>query len=444
MTFLTGKHLDRRALLKGVGAAIALPALDAMRPALAAPSKTAKQALRIAVVYVPNGIVMKDWKPSETGKDFAFTRILKPLEPFRRDITLLSGLANHAANKAKGGGHAKATGSFLSGAEPKYTAGADVRAGITFDQVAAKHWRAETRVPSLQLGCEDARMVGNCDTGSSCAYTNTLSWKDADTPLAVEVNPRSVFERLFGTVDPSLSPEVRARRALYRKSILDATRETTQRLTSTLGGGDRRKLDEYLTGIREVEARIAAADKDQITPPIDKPAGIPFEYSDYVTLMFDLQAIAFQADLTRVSTMMLGREGSVRTYPEIGVPDPHHPLTHHRGHPDFIEKVARINCYHVELFARFLKRLKDTTDGEGTLLDHSAILYGSALSDGNAHSNFDLPLLLAGHAGGLPGARYVTAEPKTPVSNLFVQILNGVGIETASFADSTGRLDLTA
>jgi hypothetical protein len=444
MTFLTGKCLDRRTLLKGLGASVALPVLDAMRPAMAAASKGGKQALRVAVVYVPNGIVMKDWKLAVTGRDFAFTRILKPLEPFREDITVLSGLANLAANKARGGGHAKATGSFLSGTPPKYTAGADVRAGVTFDQIAAQRWASETRVPSLQIGCEDARMVGNCDTGSSCAYTNSLSWKNPETPLAVEVNPRSVFERLFGAADPSLSPEVRARRALYRKSILDVTRGNTQRLIAELGPADQRRMDEYLTGIREVEKRIEAAAKDPVTPPAEKPSGIPFEYTEYVKLMFDLQAIAFQADLTRVSTMMLGREGSVRTYPEIGVPDPHHPLTHHRGHPDFIEKVTKINCFHVELFAYFLERLKSTADGDGTLLDHSAILYGSALSDGNAHSNFDLPLVAAGHAGGIRGGRHIAAESGTPVANLFVQLLNCAGLETESFADSTGQLDLRA
>jgi len=442
MNFVTGKHIDRRMLLKGIGSAIALPLLDAMRPAFAAPATTGKHPRRIAVVYVPNGIVMKDWKVESAGTDFAFTRIMKPLEPFRSDLTVLSGLANHAATKAKGGGHAKATGSFLSGAEPKYTAGADVRAGVTFDQLAAQRWSKETRVASLQIGCEDSRMVGNCDTGSSCAYTNTLSWKDPETPLSVEVNPRSVFERLFGTVDPSLPADVRARRALYRKSILDQTKASTEQLLGTLGSTDRRKMDEYLTGIREVETRIAVAERDPVTPPSEKPSGIPFEYSEYVKLMFDLQVIAFQSDLTRVSTMMLGREGSVRTYPEIGVPDPHHPLTHHRGHPDFIEKVTKINCFHVELFASFLKKLKATPDGDGSLLDHSAILYGSALSDGNAHSNFDLPLVLAGHAGGIRGGRHVAVGAKTPVANLFAGMLNRAGIETASFADSTGLLEL--
>jgi hypothetical protein len=287
-------------------------------------------------------------------------------------------------------------------------------------------------------------MVGNCDTGSSCAYTNSLSWRDPETPLAVEVNPRSVFERLFGTVDPSLDPQTRARRALYRKSILDRTRENAQKLASDLGASDKRKLDEYLTGIREVERRIENSENDKRLPPIEKPSGIPFEFSQYVKLMFDLQVIAFQSDLTRVSTMMLGREGSVRTYPEIGVPDPHHPLTHHRGHPDFIEKVTKINCYHVELFAYFLEKLKATADGDGSLLDHSAILYGGALSDGNQHSNTNLPLLVAGHAGGIRGGRHVVTEAQTPAANLFVHMLNSVGIEQESFADSTGRLDLSA
>jgi hypothetical protein len=439
MNFITRKHISRRAVLRGIGAAVALPAFDAMFPAMAAPAAAPR---RLAVVYVPNGIIMKDWKPAGTGADFEFTRILKPLERFRQDVTLLSGLANHAAEKARGGGHAKATGSFLSAAPPKYTAGPDVHAGVTFDQLIAQHWGKDTRVPSLQLGCEDSRMVGNCDTGSSCAYTNTLSWRNADTPLAVEVNPRSVFERLFGTVDPSLTADVRARRALYRKSILDRTREDARRLMTELGAADRRRLDEYLTDIRELETRIAAAEKDPITPPSEKPSGIPFEYKEYVKLMFELQAIGFQSDLTRVSTMMLGREGSVRTYPEIGVPDPHHPLTHHRGHPDFIERVARINTFHVDLFSAFLDRLKATRDGDGTLLDHSTVLYGSALSDGNAHSNVDLPLVVAGHGGGVKGGRHIASEAGTPVANLFVELMNAAGVETEHFGDSTGRVDL--
>ena len=440
MTFITGKHLSRRSLLRGTGVAVALPFLDAMHPAFAAP---VKQVRRLGVVYVPNGIIMKQWSPAETGKDFQFTRILKPLEPFRGDITVISGLQNHAADEAEGGGHAKASGSFLSGAPPKYTAGADVHAGTTFDQVAAKLWAEETRVPSLQLGCEDSRMIGNCDTGSSCAYTNTLSWKNPDTPLAVEVNPRSVFERLFGNIDPSLDAATRARRALYRRSMLDLTRESTRRLELDLGPADRMKMDEYLTSVREVEQRMTAAEKDTRIPPVDKPSGIPFLYSDYVKLMFDLQVIAFQSDLSRVSTMMLGREGSPRVYPEIDVPDPHHPLTHHRGHPDFIEKVTKINCFHVELFSYFVAKLKATQDGDGTLLDHSAILYGGALSDGNIHSNKNLPLLVAGQPGRerVAGHHIRLPEP-TPATNLFLTLLDGAGVNVETFGDSTGRLDL--
>ena len=440
MNIITGKHLSRRTLLRGAGAAVALPFFDAMQPALAA---TPRPVGRVAVVYVPNGIIMNQWLPAKTGADFEFTRILKPLERFRDDIVIASGLSNHAAVKAKGGGHAKASGSFLSATEPKYTAGADVQAGTTFDQIVAKHFAAESRVASLQLGCEDSRMVGNCDTGSSCAYTNSLSWKNPETPLAVEVNPRSVFERLFGTMDPSLDAATRARRMLYKKSILDLTRQNTQSLAGLLGASDKRKLDEYLTSIREVETRIAKSEHDPEMPTGDKPSGIPFEFREYVKLMFDLQAIAWQSDITRVATMMIGREGSVRTYPEIGVPDPHHPLTHHRNHPDFIEKVTLINTLHVELFSHFLDKLKSTPDGDGTLLDHSIIMYGGALSDGNGHSNHNLPLLVAGHAGGLRGGRHVAARPMTPVANLFVDMMERVGVPTENFGDSTGKLDLT-
>ena len=428
------KQLSRRAILRGAGTAIALPFLDAMVPAFAGPST---QVRRLGVVYIPNGVIMNGWTPEQAGKDFAFTRILKPLEPYRRNLLIISGLANEAASKAQGGGHAKASGSFLSSCPPRYTAGADVHAGTTFDQVAAKQWAAATRVPSLQLGCEDSRMVGNCDTGSSCAYTNSLSWKDPDSPMAVDVNPRSVFERLFGNVDPGLDSKTRAHRALYRRSILDLTRDDAKKLALDLGPGDRRRMDEYLTSVRELEQRTAAAEKDPRIPPIEKPSGIPFQYSEYVKLMFDLQAIAFQSDLTRVSTMMLGREGSVRVYPEIEVPDPHHPLTHHRGHPDFIEKVTKINCFHVELFAYFVNKLNSIPDGDGTLLEHSAILYGGALSDGNAHSNVNLPLLVAGPKRG----EHLKLE-KTPVANLFVGMLNGAGIDVNHFGDSTGRLDI--
>ncbi|MCH2211005.1 MAG: DUF1552 domain-containing protein [Fuerstiella sp.] len=435
---ITDRHLSRRKLLQGTGAAIALPMLNAMQPAIASAAIN-PPIHRIAVVYVPNGIVMKHWTPNQTGTEFPFPRILKSLQPFRDQITVISGLENTAPTKVRGGGHAKASGSFLSGMPPKFTAGADVRAGITFDQVAAGKWASETRVPSLQLGLEDSRMVGNCDSGSSCAYTNSISWKDAETPMPVDVNPRSVFERLFGTVDPGLSAEDRARRLLYRRSILDVTRESTRELFNRLGADDQRRMDEYLTSIREVEKRISDAEKRELIPGINKPSGIPFEFPDYARMMLDLQVIAFQSDLTRVSSIMFGREGSVRTYPEIGVADPHHPLTHHRGHPDFIERVTKINCLHVELFAYFLERLKATQDGAGSLLDRSAILYGGGLSDGNTHSSTDLPLLVAGGLCGT-GGRHIEVD-RQPITNLFVDLLNRVDISTGSFGDSTGRLD---
>ncbi len=285
MNFVTRKNLSRRALLRGTGLAIGLPFLDAMQPALAS-SSAKPQARRVAVVYVPNGIIMKDWTPDGDGLEFK--RILKPLEPYREHVNLITGLSNLASEKAKGGAHAKASGSFLSGAIPKYTAGADVHAGTTFDQVAAQHFAGQTRVPSLQLGCEDSRMIGNCDTGSSCAYTNTLSWKNPDTPMAVEVNPRSVFERLFGTMDPSLDAATRARRALYRNSILDLTKESTESLNRQLGAMDKRKLEEYLTSIREVEQGIRKAEQEPLEIPVgEKPSGIPLLFSEYVKLKFE-------------------------------------------------------------------------------------------------------------------------------------------------------------
>jgi len=442
MTFLTKKSISRRTILRGAGAAVALPFLDAMRPAMAA---AAPAVSRIAVVYVPNGIVMKDWTPTATGTAFEFPRILKPLEAYRSDVTVVSGLANFGAIKVTGGGdHAKAAGSFLSGASPKRTIGADVHSGVSFDQIAAQKLAGKTALASLQMSCEDTRMVGNCDTGFACAYTNCLSWKDEFTPMSPEVNPRSVFERMFGSMDPGLDPETRRRRELYRRSILDLTMDSAKQIQTNLGTNDKRKIDEYLTSLREIESRIQAAEKNNaaFTPSIEKPAGIPLEFVDYIKLMYDLQVIAFQADVTRITTMLVGREGSVRTYPEIGVRDPHHPLTHHRGNPDFIEKVAQINMYHAELFTYFLKRLKETKDGDGNLLDHSAILYGSALSEGNSHNHRDLPLILAGHAGGRKGGQHVKVEPNTPVTNLFRTMLDTTGNHVEAFSDSTGALSI--
>jgi len=410
---ITRKHMPRRTFLKGMGTAIALPMLDAMLPARAAASRAITKApVRLAFVYVPNGIVMKDWTPAATGKDFECTRILKPLEAFRDDLFVLSGLADRNGN-ALGDGpgdHARAGASFLTGVHCKKTAGADIHAGISADQIAAQKMAVETRFPSIELGCEDSRTVGNCDSGYSCAYTNSISWRTPTTPMPPEVNPRMAFERLFGTADLSLDPKTRARRARYRKSILDLVREDTRKLVGTLGPADRRKIEEYLSAVREIEQRIEKAEKDnrEVAPTIEKPAGIPIAFPDYAALMCDLLVVAFRADLTRVATLMIGREGSLRVYPEIDIPDPHHPLTHHRNNPEWIEKVTKINCLHTELFAHFLGKLKSAQEGDGTLLDHSMIVYGSGLSDGNRHTHEDLPVLVAGRGdGGLKPGQHV-------------------------------------
>jgi hypothetical protein len=428
-----------------MGAAIALPMLDAMTPALASVGRTGKAPVRLAFAYVPNGIIMKDWTPQGVGKEFEFTRILKPLQSYREDLLILSGLADHNGNELGDGpgDHARAGASFLTGVHCKKTAGADIRNGVSADQIAARALASQTQLASLELGCEDSPTVGECDSGYSCAYTNSISWRSPTTPMPPEVNPRMVFERLFGTEDFNLDPATRARRARYRASILDLVREDTQRLTGSLGQADRRKMDEYLTSVREIEARIQRAERDHhaITPGIAKPGGIPVAFGDYVSLMFDLQVAAFRTDLTRVSTLMIGREGSMRTYPEINVADSHHPLTHHRNNPDFIEKVTQINTFHIDQFARFLGKLKSIPDGDGTLLDHCMIVYGSGISDGNRHLHENLPILLAGRGdGSLNPGRHLVYENDTPVANLYMTLLDRAGVHPDSFGDATGKL----
>jgi len=446
MRIVTGKHLSRRTVLRGVGAALALPLLDAMSPALAAtPARKAGPApTRLAFVYVPNGIVQEEWLPSNAGRDFELKRILKPLEAFRHDFFVLGGLCDNNGN-ALGDGpgdHARAGASYLTGVHCKKTAGADIQGGISADQIAAQALSSQTRLPSLELGCEDSRTVGNCDSGYSCAYTNSISWRSPTIPMPPEMNPRLVFERLFGNIDRSVDPATRARRAQYRKSILDLVQEDTRGLVTTLGASDRRKIDEYLTAVREIEARIQTAESDnrEIDPGIEKPAGIPIGFRDYLTLMYDLQVLAFQSDLTRVTSLMVGREGSLRVYPEIGVPDSHHPLTHHRNQPEWIEKVKKINELHTELFAYFLGKLKSTPDGDGNLLDHSMIVYGSGLADGNAHTHEGLPVLLAGHGGGLRPGRYLKFPDGTPMTNLYLSLLDRMGVKPETLGDSTGKL----
>jgi hypothetical protein len=443
---VTGRHLPRRTFLRGLGAVIALPALDAMTPAFASASTSTPGAVtRLAFTYVPNGITMADWTPAAEGAGFELPRIMAPLESLRNDVLVLSGLS-HKNGMALGDGpgdHARAAASYLTGVHPRKTAGADIQNGVSVDQVAAQHIGDSTRLRSLEIGCDDSRTVGNCDSGYSCAYTNSLAWKGPATPLPPETNPRLVFERLFGDIDTSLSPEVRARRLRHRRSILDLVTDRTAKLMGELGPTDRRKLDDYLSSIRDIEVRIQKAESDftGMRPGLDKPTGIPVEYADYVKLMFDLQVVAFQTDSTRVVTMMMGREGSSRTYPEIGVPDPHHPLTHHRGNPDWIAKVTKINVLHMELFAGFLKKLKETPDGDGSLLDHSLIVYGSGLSDGNKHTHNDLPVLVAGRGGNFRLGRHVVYPVDTPMTNFYLTLLDRFGVREEQIGDSTGRVE---
>jgi Protein of unknown function (DUF1552) len=439
---VTRKHLPRRTFLRGVGVAIALPLLDSMTPAFASPAVQYRAPLRLAFGYVPNGIMMKDWTPQTAGRDFEFTRILKPLEPFRENLLVLTGLAHRTGASKEAGDHARAGGTYLTGVHPKRTAGADIEVGVSVDQVAAQAVGSETRLPSLELGCEATRLVGSCDAGYSCVYQSSLAWRSPTTPMPPEVNPRLAFERLYGSLETSLDPAARARLNQDRKSILDYVNGRTRKLVATLGPSDRRKIDEYLTAIREIERRIARAENDnrQLTPNIAKPDGIPIDFAEHVRLMHDLLVVAFQADITRVATLLYSREGSNRSYPELGFSDGHHPITHHRNLPDLVEKVTKINSYHVEQFAYLVGKLKSIKEGDGTLLDHLMIVYGSSLSDGNTHRHENLPVVVVGGGGGLKPGRHVVYS-ETPMTNLFLTLLDRMGVRTEKLGDSTGQIE---
>jgi hypothetical protein len=445
--YVTRKHLERRTFLKGLGVALGLPMLDAMMPAFAGTTKLATSPVRSAFIYVPNGVVMDHWTPAEAGRAFTFQRTLKPLDPFRDQTLVISGLMDNNANALGDGGgdHARAASSFLTASHPKKTGGSDIHVGVSVDQAIAQAIGSETRLPSLELGLDDSRVVGHCDSGYSCAYTNSISWRTPTNPLPPEANPRAIFERLFGDVDTSLDAATRARRERYRKSLLDMARDETQRLAGTLGPSDRHKVDEYLDSIREIERRIEKAETDgrNIAPTIDKPAGIPAAYSDHAKLLFDLQFVAFQSDLTRVTTMVMGREGSVRTYDEIGISDPHHPLSHHRNMPDALEKLTKINTFHMELFGQFIAKLRAAKDGDGTLLDRSMILYGCGIADSNRHTHEKLPIVVVGGANGnINTGRHVVLAKDTPVANLYAAMMGRHGVKRDGFGDSTGTLEI--
>jgi hypothetical protein len=441
---ITKMALPRRTFLRGMGAAVALPLLDAMVPALSATSQTAAAAVRrLGFVYIPNGAIMDQWTPAADGKAFELSPILKPLEAHRDRITVVSNLDSRPAEAAQGegsGDHARASAVWLSAVHPKRTEGADVRGAKTIDQMAADVLGRDTQLRSLEIAAEDFTAVGGCDIGYACSYVNTLSWRTPTTPLPMQTDPRVVFERLFGE---GLGAEQRRRQLTQDQSILDAIVGQVGHLQKRLGPADTARVDEYLDSVREVERRVQKMEA-RVGQHIDLPSmpvGVPDLYDDHVKLMYDLLALAFQADVTRVSTFMLAREASTRTYNHIGVPDPHHAISHHGNAPDKIEKHAKINTYHVSLFGHFLDRLRSIPDGDGTLLDHSLIMYGGCISNGNLHTHGPLPTLLAGGAcGQLAGGRHLRTAADTPMANMLVSILEKVGVEADRIGDSTGRV----
>ena len=438
---VTKKHLPRRTFLQGVGATIALPYLDAMTPAFAAAEKPVTRA---AFVYTANGIIMNDWTPAETGSNFVFSKTLKPIETFRDQTVVVSGLA-HRNGEALGDGpgdHARAGASWLTGAHPKKTQGADIRNGQSIDQLLAQQIGQTTPLPSLEIGLQDVRMVGGCDSGYSCAYSNTISWSSPTTPLPYETNPRRVFERLFGDGDTT-DPEARAIQLRQNRSLLDFVLQDTQRLAPKLGASDRSKLSDYLDSVREVERRIQNVEQREGAelPTLDRPEGIPPSFEDHVKIMSDLIAIAFQADLTRVVTFMYSREGGNRAYPSIGVPDAHHGLSHHQNDPVRKARLQQIDQYHVEMFSYLLGKLRDSQDVTGSLLDNSLVLFGSSLSDSNAHLHDNLPtVLVGGGSGKLKGGKHLRVPDGSPMTNMLLSIADGLDVPLEEFGDSTGHL----
>jgi len=441
---ITKKHLPRRAFLRGTGAVLALPFLDAMVPAFA--STLAKPVTRMGFVYVPNGIISANWLPAQQGAGFEFNSTMKALEPYREQVLVVSNLAqiNGRSFGDGGGDHARAGATWLTGVHPKKTEGADIHSGISADQVAARALGQKTQFASLEIGVEAPSLAGGCDSGYSCAYTNTTSWRSPTTPNPMEVNPRVLFERLFGDGD-STDPAARMASLKERSSILDFVSGSVDRMETKIGKGDRAKLSEYLDAVRDIERRIQKAEEQNATmvmPVMERPAAAPEEFVDHARLMMDLMVIAWQTDMTRVTSFMLAREGSNRSYREINVADGHHSCTHHQNDPDKIAKTVKINEHHVRQFAYLIDKLKSTKDGDGTLLDHSMVLYGSSISDGNQHTHVDLPLVLVGSASGqIKGGRHVRCAPETPMNNLLLSMLDKVGVPTETLGDSTGKLE---
>jgi hypothetical protein len=436
------KQLDRRMVLRGLGTAMSLPLLDAMLPGARA-ADVASRPKRLQVLYSPNGMIMENRRPAQIGRDYVLPPTLQPFAPFRDKFTVVSGLAQQKA--IGGAGHGPSCPAFLTGVMVKRTEGSDLYCGISMDQVVANHYARDTVLPSLELGIDPPSLLGSCDIGYSCTYTNTLSWRTPTAALPVTVNPRDVFERLFGDGD-ALDAKSRAAQLQRKASILDFVRDDATRLSGRLGANDRRKMDQYLESVRDIEQRIQKASQQDIgaqAGDLVRPAGIPESFAEHVRMMIDLQVLAMQADITRVGTFMIGRELSNRTYPEIGIADAHHMLSHHGSDPEKMRKLALINRLHMQHFAYYLQRMDATADGAGSLLDSTLVLVGCAFGDSNSHDKLDLPILVAG--GRLPGNRHIVVPKLTPMANLMLAMMQQLGIEQQSFGDSTAALsELTA
>jgi hypothetical protein len=442
-----GGRISRRTVLRGLGTVVALPWLEAMFPQYSAAATAPPQPQlprRMAFLYVPNGVHMEDWTPTREGTDFELPAILQPLAPVRSEVLVLSGLTCDKArpNGDGAGDHARASAAFLTGAQARKTAGANFRAGVSADQIAAQRLGDRTRLGSLELGIEKFRGTGNCDSGYSCVYEHTLAWRNPTTPLPTEVNPQIIFDRLFAE-NPD-DPD-RLRRGRLRASVLDAVLEDAHALNRQLGGADRQKLDQYLASVRDLEERIRRAEKlPPITPPegTKRPEQLPADVAEHIRLVCDLLVLAFQTDVTRIVTFMFGREGSEQKYTMVGVNEGHHSITHHQNKPELQAKIRAINTFHIEQFAYLLSRLKEIPEGHGTLLDQCMIAYGSAIADGNRHDHGDLPILLAGRGGGTiqPG-RHIRYPRETPLNNLWLAMLERFGAPAKQLGDSTGVLD---
>jgi hypothetical protein len=447
---ITKLALPRRTFLRGVGVTLALPLLDAMVPALSTVATAAKPVRRYGFFYMPNGVAMNHtgvnyWKPKTVGADFEFSTILKPLEPFRNQLTVVSGLHNRSAESLGDGNgdHTRSTGSWLTGTHIKRTEGSDLRAGISVDQIIASQFRKETPLPSLELAILPNSVTGGCDTGYSCAYGTTLAWASPTTPLPTQSSPRLVFEQLFGDGGPASQQAAAAR---TRNSILDAAINEMARLRMKLGPADRSTVSDYLDVLREVERRIQqteAKNAESPLPEYQRPGiGVPERFDDHTKLMFDLQCLAFQGDITRVTTFMYGAEQRARMYPEIGLNESHHSMSHHGDNPESLAKYAKLCTWHVDLFAYLIEKMRATPDGDGSLLDHSLMMIGGGMSNGNIHSHMDVPIALVGGAGEHKGNRHVAAPMGTPLSNLLVSVVNRAGVPIEGFGDSTGSIDL--